>query len=552
MAARSTSSTTGSSPTAASEARPAARSSPTSRRRCRARAPTGAPTSSASARASASRRPRRAARATYARRSSVSPSIMSTSSPLYAQILGAGACVAGTAAATSPVGSSPTTAAARSRSTSRLPDPDFLYKLALPSASSCRPDSPLTIARRPLPGTGPYRVDGSRCNAHRLGLRPQPPLPRLRARRRRPTGSRTASSRPPTSRRGARSTAVEHGNGRRRHLARRSPAAARRRNSRPDMPSQLHADSLGETEYLFLNTRVPPFDRLAARRAVNQAVDRGTARRADRRPPPRHRPARSCRPASPATGPTARTAATLAGRHLDGPEPQRGAQRSSRLQDPRRARAGLGARGPCRRRATSRACCAGSATGPRRASSPGDTSRYYDAIGDPETRAQIGWAGWIRDYTSAADFSQPLFTCCRHLAGDPAATTNYSRSATRARPAGRGGRALQQRDPVAGQAAWARSRPARSSTAPPPSRSANDLAAHAPLPAHRRLPVQPGVGRAARPALGALTADRDRGRSASAGRITERRRNRTYPAVGYTTSPVLKTGWATGPVPLRR
>ena len=31
----------------------------------------------------------------------------------------------------------------------------------------------------------------------------------------------------------------------------------------------------------------------------------------------------------------------------------------------------------------------------------------------------------------------------------------------------------------------------------------------------------------------------------------ERRRSRTYPAVGYTTSPVLKTGWATGPMPLR-
>jgi hypothetical protein len=28
---------------------------------------------------------------------------------------------------------------------------------------------------------------------------------------------------------------------------------------------------------------------------------------------------------------------------------------------------------------------------------------------------------------------------------------------------------------------------------------------------------------------------------------TERRRSRTDPAVGYTTSPVLKTGWATGP-----
>src|SRR4051794_25734100 len=28
--------------------------------------------------------------------------------------------------------------------------------------------------------------------------------------------------------------------------------------------------------------------------------------------------------------------------------------------------------------------------------------------------------------------------------------------------------------------------------------------------------------------------------------VTERRRSRTYPAVGYTTWPVLKTGWTTG------
>ena len=33
--------------------------------------------------------------------------------------------------------------------------------------------------------------------------------------------------------------------------------------------------------------------------------------------------------------------------------------------------------------------------------------------------------------------------------------------------------------------------------------------------------------------------------------LTERRRSRTYPAVGYTTSRVLKTRWATGPMPLR-
>jgi hypothetical protein len=34
--------------------------------------------------------------------------------------------------------------------------------------------------------------------------------------------------------------------------------------------------------------------------------------------------------------------------------------------------------------------------------------------------------------------------------------------------------------------------------------------------------------------------------------LTERRRSRTYPAWGCHASPVLKTGWATGPGPLRR
>ena len=39
----------------------------------------------------------------------------------------------------------------------REPDPDFLYKLALTLASSCRPARP-PKARAPVPGTGPYRI----------------------------------------------------------------------------------------------------------------------------------------------------------------------------------------------------------------------------------------------------------------------------------------------------------------------------------------------------------------------------------------------------------
>jgi peptide/nickel transport system substrate-binding protein len=42
-----------------------------------------------------------------------------------------------------------------------------------------------------------------------------------------------------------------------------------------DDAAQLHADSLGSTQYMFLNTRLPPFDNVLARRALEYAVDRG-------------------------------------------------------------------------------------------------------------------------------------------------------------------------------------------------------------------------------------------------------------------------------------
>jgi peptide/nickel transport system substrate-binding protein len=84
----------------------------------------------------------------------------------------------------------------------------------------------------------------------------------------------------------------------------------------------------------------------------------------------------------------------------------------------------------------------------------GHTSRYYDLIGEEGTRAQVGWSGWIRDFTSPGDFMLPLFTCAG-ISSNPALTTNYSRVCS----AGldrriRAADALQQDDPVRAQAAW--------------------------------------------------------------------------------------------------
>jgi peptide/nickel transport system substrate-binding protein len=53
------------------------------------------------------------------------------------------------------------------------PDPEFLYKLALPIAYVVPADSPTTMARRPLPGTGPYLI-ASFVPDHRLVLERNP------------------------------------------------------------------------------------------------------------------------------------------------------------------------------------------------------------------------------------------------------------------------------------------------------------------------------------------------------------------------------------------
>jgi ABC-type oligopeptide transport system substrate-binding subunit len=87
----------------------------------------------------------------------------------------------------------------------------------------------------------------------------------------------------------------------------------------------------------------------------------------------------------------------------------------------------------------------------------GHVSPYYLLVGNARTRAQAGWAGWIKDYTAPADFIRPLFTCSGIFPTRPVDTTNYSRVCDRQldRQA-RDAETLQQTDPVAGQAAWSR------------------------------------------------------------------------------------------------
>jgi peptide/nickel transport system substrate-binding protein len=344
------------------------------------------------------------------------------------------------------------------------PDPEFLYTLALPPAFVVPADSPRKAAKSPLPGTGPYRIAAStpssdqRRRPGRFFLVRNPRF-RVFAPDATPDGFPdriVAATMIPPQRAAA---AVGHG---------AADVASQLSNLPPKMAarlashyaSQLHLDSIGSTYYVFLNTRVPPFDRLDARRALNEAADRlslvrmlggSTAAKATCQilPPdfPGYRPycPYGLRP-SPAgtwTGPNLGRA-----RRLVAASGTKGTRitvwASPHHVDVAEYIAGLLRRLGYRARTHIVPGVGGSAT------------PYYDAVGDPRTRAQIGWSGWIQDYASASDFIRTLFDCESIVPGDAAATFNYSQLCDPAleRQIHTAER-LQAEDPVAGQQAWA-------------------------------------------------------------------------------------------------
>jgi DNA-binding SARP family transcriptional activator/ABC-type transport system substrate-binding protein/streptogramin lyase len=372
--------------------------------------------------------------------------------PFYAHILGARRCVAGHRC---DLSRGIVTDDRNGTVTFHLGsvDPDFLYKLALPPAFVVPFGSPMTIMHLPLPGTGPYRVDEA-LQAHKLALTRNPYF-RVFAPEATPDGfpDRIVATTDVSAL--TQVAAIEH----------RTTDVA---TALVDLPSQLvarlatryasqlHTDPLGATEYLFLNTRIPPFNRLTARQAVNQAVDRARLVQLLGGPTAATPTCQILRPGFPGYRPYCpyglrpSAAGTSTAPNLEQARKlvARSGTRGVRVHvwaPPDHAAIAIYFAGVLRRLGYRASVHIVS----------GHTSRYYEQVGDPKRRAQAGWAGWIRDYTSAADFIRPLFTCSGISAGDPTATTNYSRLCEvgidrRVRMAEQ----LQQSDPVAAQTAW--------------------------------------------------------------------------------------------------
>jgi YVTN family beta-propeller protein len=145
------------------------------------------------------------------------------------------------------------------------PDPDFLYKLALPLAAILPAG---TSSRVPLPATGPYKVAVYRKN--RLVRLVRNPSFRVWSRAAQPEGVPDVIEFRTGGKADAAFRAVERGG------ADWTPAfpVAQVQSARIQFPAQLHVTPSPNVFFLALNTRRPPFDNELARKALAYAFDR--------------------------------------------------------------------------------------------------------------------------------------------------------------------------------------------------------------------------------------------------------------------------------------
>ena len=155
------------------------------------------------------------------------------------------------------------------------PDPDFLYKLAFPSAYVLPSGTPRRPAgTHPLPATGPYMIATYR--PRRLLRFVRNPFFHEWSRAAQPDGY---PDRIDIRIAGTADEAIRDVVDGKADVVWLAEPLTPKQVSRLELryASQLHSDPSSNIQALFLNTRVPPFNRLDARKAINFAVDRAAA-----------------------------------------------------------------------------------------------------------------------------------------------------------------------------------------------------------------------------------------------------------------------------------
>ncbi len=152
------------------------------------------------------------------------------------------------------------------------PDPEFLYKLAVPHASILPAGSPPTDAgTKPIPGTGAYAISSYNPSGNGSLVMDRNPHFRVWSADAQPQGypDQIVESFGQTVE--AEITAVQ--NGQADWLA-DQPPPDRLNELGTTYAKRVHVNGLTAFWYLPLNTRIPPFNNAKARQAINYAVDR--------------------------------------------------------------------------------------------------------------------------------------------------------------------------------------------------------------------------------------------------------------------------------------
>ena len=291
------------------------------------------------------------------------------------------------------------------------PDPDFLYKLAFSWAYAIPRGTPdHLISAAELPATGPY-LTRSLVPGHTWVLVRNPRF-RGWSPQAQPGGYPDRIVLRLDVRPAQAVADVEHG----RADVLLSPPPGSVGQLATHYTSQLHTGPMGAIAALALNTRVAPFDKLAARQAVNYAIDRTTVTTLNGGPlavqatcqilPPTMPGYRPYCPYTVQPGPgggwtapnlaRARRLVRASGTHGEAvtllysnqgapfPSPATGRYLVSVLRQ-------LGYRASLR--------------------VVKNADAYWFALGDSRDRAQAGFFSWYQDYPAPSDFIDPLFTC---------------------------------------------------------------------------------------------------------------------------------------------
>ncbi len=310
------------------------------------------------------------------------------------------------------------------------PDADFPHRLALPVASVVPSDSRARFAKgRPLPGTGPYTV-ASFDAEERVELVRNEEF-EVWSGDARPDGfpDRVEFGIDPNPERQL--TEVLDGDA--------DLMVASGIFGGPLPPSRiarlavrhadlLHSASLQQSEWMFLNVRRPPFDDVRVRRALNYAVDRRRIVEIAGGPELAQPKCQMLTPGLPGYQPYCPYTLNPSDAGTWAAPDVAKAERLIAASGTRGAKVTVwtateGERAPIARYFVSILNELGYRSSLRQLPGPFE-DRYFPAVADSRTGAQIGQFGWGLDYLTPANFIQPTLTCESFVPANPERTNN--------------------------------------------------------------------------------------------------------------------------------